>query len=384
MKLLIIIGTRPEAIKMAPLIILLKKDNRFVTTVCITSQHKEMLVSPLNIFGVTADYDLKIMEQDQDFFKVTINILKKIKPVILNTSPDMILVQGDTMSAFVAALAGFYSKIRIAHIEAGLRTNRKEEPYPEEISRQLISRLADLHFAPTLKAKQNLISENIPESMIHVTGNTVTDALHLALEKIKQIGGIEQKILFPEIPKALWTVLKDSSKKIILVTAHRRENIASGITNLCLALREIARHPDVVIVIPVHPNPNVKNQVEEKLANIQNIFLLKPLDYLTFVYLMKACYFIITDSGGIQEEAPCLAKPVLLLRDFTEREESVKAGTVKLVGTTKQIIEDSAIELLTNDEEYKKRSAPGYYYGEAEVSKRIIEILAGQNSSIIL
>ncbi len=384
MKLLIIIGTRPEAIKMAPLILLLKKDRRFITKVCITSQHSEMLQSPMNIFGFIADYDLKIMEQNQNLFKVTVNILKKIEPVIFNTSPDLILVQGDTMSAFIAALAGFYSNIKIAHIEAGLRTNRKVEPYPEEISRQLISRLADLHFAPTLQAKQNLLRENIPESMIHVVGNTVIDALYFALEKIKQKEESELKLVFPEIPEALWAFLKDSSKKIILVTAHRRENIVSGIANLCLALKEIARHHEVIIVFPVHPNPNVKNLVEEALSNIQNIFLLDPVDYLTFIYLMNACYFIITDSGGIQEEASYLGKPVLLLREFTERQESIKAGTVKLVGTTKQIIEDSAIELLTNDEEYKKMSVSGHYYGKVGVSKKIIEILADQNSDIIL
>lgn len=375
MRILSIIGTRPEAIKMAPVITLLKKDNRFDTVVCTTSQHKEMLDSALSIFGISADFDLAIMHPNQNLFEITVNILNKIEPVILKTGPDLILVQGDTTTTFIAALAAFYSNIKTGHIEAGLRTYRKDAPYPEEINRQLVSRLADYHFAPTLKAKQNLINENIDESLIHVTGNTVIDALYLALAYIQSRGDVESQGIFPEVPEALWSCLKDSSKKLIMVTRHRRENFGSGIKNLCLALKELAQRHDVVIVFPVHLNPNVKIQVEEALANRKNIFLLRPLDYLTFVHLMNACHFIITDSGGIQEEAPSLGKPVLVTRDITERLESVEVETVKLVGTNTRKIVDTAIRLLDDPNEYEKMAFSHNPYGNGKAAKRIIDIL---------
>jgi UDP-N-acetylglucosamine 2-epimerase (non-hydrolysing) len=375
MKILCIIGTRPEAIKMAPVIRLLKKHNRFETEVCTTSQHKELLESALNIFGITSDYDLGVMQKNQNQFEVSINILRKIEPVILKSSPDLILVQGDTTTSFISALAAFYLKIPIGHVEAGLRTWRKTAPYPEEINRQMVSKLADIHFAPTLEAKQNLLSENISEAVIHVTGNTVVDSLKYALEYIESKGDYDRSVLFPEVPDALRTIIQNCTKKIIMVTVHRRENFGSGIDNICIALNKLAQREDVVVAFTIHPNPNVKKQVEEALVKSPNVFHLPPLDYLTFVFLMNSCYFIITDSGGIQEEAPYLGKPVLVTRELTERSESVKAGASKLVGTNTQDIFNEAIKLLDNEIEYKKMTSAFSPYGDGKAAEKIIGIL---------
>ena len=378
MNILCIIGTRPEAIKMAPLINLLKNDSRFECFVCSTSQHKTMLESALSFFGIKPDFDLAIMKPDQNYFDVSVNILTKVEPVITKINPEIILVQGDTTTAFIAALAAFYLKIRIGHIEAGLRTNRKDEPYPEEINRQLISRLADFHFAPTQEARQNLIAENIPSRNIFVTGNTVIDALQIALNTIPRDENEWTTERFPEISEMLWLFLKDKTKKLILVTAHRRENITSGIKNIASAIQQLTKRDDVFVVLPVHPNPEVKNLIHNELKGIENIFLLEPLSYPTFIFLIEKCYFILTDSGGIQEEASALGKPLLVTRNTTDRREVINSGTAKLVGTNIQSILYSAVHLLDDGAVYQKMTIPTTIYGDGNASQKIIGILADQ------
>lgn len=378
MKILCVIGTRPEAIKMSPLIILLKKDKRFNCEVCTTSQHREMLLNPLNYFGISADYNLDIMQENQSVFDISINILVKIESIFLKAAPDLILVQGDTTTAFIAALAGFYSKIQVGHIEAGLRTFKKDQPFPEEINRQLISRIADFHFAPTQTAKQNLIAENIPEPLIHVTGNTVIDALRFVLKIIHSNEKEDLVKLFPEISTELWSHLNKSSKKIILVTLHRHENFEKGIANVCKALKILSHRKDIIIVIPVHPNPKVKIQIENELLNVNNICLTKPFNYFTFVYLMSICKLIITDSGGIQEEAPYLGKPILIARESTERKESIDSGNALLVDTDMNKILYWVNLLLDNENEYQKLAIRNNMFGDGKASEKIVDILVAK------
>jgi len=365
-KILIIFGTRPEAIKMAPVIIRLKKNNHFITKVCVTAQHREMLDQVLDFFSITPDYDLNLMEKGQSLFKLTSNIFTNIESVFAKFQPDYLLVHGDTTTAMSCAIAAYYAKIKIFHVEAGLRTYNKYSPFPEEINRTIISRVADFHFAPTKQAKNNLLNEDIKEKNIYITGNTVIDTL---FDGLKIVSKIKSKVKFT-INKKI-----NFKKDIILVTGHRRENFGFGFENICKAIRYIAHNNDVQIIYPVHLNPNVQKVVTEYLSNINNVILIKPLPYEIFIYLMNKSKIILTDSGGIQEEAPSLGKPVLVMRETTERPEAIEIGTVKLVGTDKnKIIKET--ELLINDSnKYEKISKLANPYGDGKASKRIIEII---------
>jgi len=368
-------GTRPEVIKMAPVILLLKINRLFQCSVCVTSQHKELLEQQMNVFGLKADFDLDIMTHNQDNFDVSTKILQRLKPVIQKTAPDLILVQGDTNTAFIAALAGFYTKIRIAHIEAGLRTYRKDEPYPEEISRQMISRLAVLHFAPTEAAKQNLLNENIESSDIYVTGNTVIDALKYVQNLGSDSSKIKNHIKFLNIHEKIISLLYKPHKTLILVTMHREENIIEGIANVCKAIERLSQERDVVFVFSVHPNPNVKALVNGMLQNNNNIILTSPLPYIIFIQILNRCSFIITDSGGIQEEAAMLGKPVLVARNHSDRPESITAGIASLVGTEVEDIYKAALELIDNKTKRERMTRSMALYGDGHASEKIVEIL---------
>lgn len=362
-KLLFIFGTRPEAIKMAPLIKEFQKDSLFNVKVCVTAQHRQMLDQVLELFEIKPDFDLDLMKPNQDLYDITSNVLLGLRDIYKNYKPDLVFVHGDTTTTLGASLASFYQKIPVAHIEAGLRTNDTYSPFPEEINRQLTSRLATYHFAPTESSKQNLLQEGIEEKSIFITGNTVIDALLEVAKKVQQ----------KDIKVDGYNV---TNRKIILVTGHRRENFGDGFLNICKALKEIAiEHQDIDIVYPVHLNPNVQKPVFELLSDISNIYLIKPLDYEPFVYLMSTSYIILTDSGGVQEEAPSLGKPVLVMRDTTERPEAVEAGTVKLVGTDKDLIVGNINELLNNQEMYKKMSEAHNPYGDGKACERIIKYI---------
>ncbi|HIP18053.1 MAG TPA: UDP-N-acetylglucosamine 2-epimerase (non-hydrolyzing) [Sulfurovum sp.] len=376
-KILIVFGTRPEAIKMAPLVKEFQKYTKdFETKVCVTAQHREMLDQVLDLFEIVPDYDLDIMKPGQDLYDVTSNVLLGMKPVLSDFQPDVVFVHGDTSTTFAASLAAFYQQIKVAHIEAGLRTGDIYSPWPEEANRQLTTQITTYHFAPTSTSKDNLLKENVNEDAIEVTGNTVIDALFLALEKIKSNRQLET-----DITKHLATldyILQDD-KKIILVTGHRRENHGQGFINICTALKEIAlSNPDIDIVYPVHLNPNVQKPVKELLSDINNVHLIEPLQYEQFIYMMDKSYFIITDSGGVQEEAPSLGKPVLVMRDTTERPEALDAGTVKLVGTNTQLIINEAQKLLNSPEAYSIMSKAHNPYGDGHACKKIIQFLKGK------
>ena len=376
-KVLIIFGTRPEAIKLAPVINRLKvRSKKFRIVVCVTAQHREMLDQILNLFGITPDYDLNIMTNNQDLFHVTIIGIKSLEDVLEKEKPDIILVQGDTTTSFLASLAAFYLKIPIGHVEAGLRTYHKYNPFPEEKNRHLLTVLADFHFAPTEWAKSNLLKENIHEHRIWVTGNTAIDALLTIIRS--QLSVVRQKQLDIYF-KEKWDLTLTTSTytdKLILVTCHRRESFGEKFRNICLALKEIATSsPDVKIIYPVHLNPNVQKPVRSILNNIPNIYLIEPLDYEFFVYLMTKSYLILTDSGGIQEEAPSLGKPVLVMRDVTERPEGIEAGTLKLVGTDKDRIVMETHHLLDGREAYQKMAKTSNPYGDGRASERIVNIL---------
>jgi len=366
-KILIIFGTRPEAIKMAPIIIRLKKNNHFITKVCVTAQHREMLDQVLDFFSIKPDYDLNLMERNQSLFKLTSNIFTNIESVFEEFQPDYILVHGDTTTAMSCAIAAYYAKIKIFHVEAGLRTYDKYSPFPEEINRTIISSIADFHFAPTKQAKYNLINENIKEKNIYITGNTVVDALFDGL-----------KIVSKRKSKVRFTINKkiDFKKDIILVTGHRRENFGSGFENICKAIRYVANNNNnVQIVYPVHLNPNVQGVVKKYLSNINNIILIEPLPYEVFIYLMNKSKIILTDSGGIQEEAPSLGKPVLVMRETTERPEAIEVGTVKLVGTDMNNIIKHTEILLNDKRRYEVISNLKNPYGDGTASKKIVDIL---------
>ena len=368
MKILIIFGTRPEAIKMAPVIKKLKETDVFNVKICVTAQHREMLDEVLKIFEMIPDYDLDIMKKNQDFYDITSNVLLGLKNVLDDFKPDLVMVHGDTTTTFSASLAAFYKKIDIAHIEAGLRSGNIYSPYPEEANRKMTSILAKYHFAPTLKAKENLVKEGLNEKNIIVTGNTVIDSLLWVIKKIENDSKLKEKIL-----KRL-NFSFDS--KFILVTGHRRENFGQGFLNICEALKEIAlKHKDINIIYPVHLNPNVREPVNKILKGIENIKLIEPLDYLEFVYLMSKSYLILTDSGGVQEEAPSLNKPVLVMRNTTERPEGIEAGCLKLVGTDKEKIIKEVEKLLNDENEYKKMSKCNNPYGDGKASERIVEFL---------
>ncbi len=372
-KILLVFGTRPEAIKMAPLVKELSKfPDEFMTKVCVTAQHREMLDQVLSIFEIEPEFDLNIMKAGQDLFDITSNVLSGLKKVFDDFRPDIVLVHGDTTTSFTTSLAAFYSKIKIGHVEAGLRTYDIASPWPEEGNRQLTGVLADVHFAPTDISQMNLISEGKLKDKIFVTGNTVIDALLFTINKIET-----NEYLLKKIEKYIkGKYLNFGRNKFILVTGHRRENFGNGFLNICEALKQIAMdNPSIDIVYPVHFNPNVREVVNKILNNVPNVFLIDPLQYEEFVFLMSKSFFIITDSGGIQEEAPSLGKPVLVMRDTTERPEAVEAGTVKLVGAIKDnIIKESQL-LIENESEFLRMSNAHNPYGDGNASKKIIEIL---------
>lgn len=364
-KLLFIFGTRPEAVKMAPLILKARAESFFDVKVCVTGQHNEMLYQVLDFFGIRHDYDLEVMRPNQSLFDVAANTIKALEKVFTSEGPALTLVQGDTTTAFVGALVSFYQKIPVAHIEAGLRSFNKYSPFPEEINRVLASHIADQHFAPTIRAKENLLREGIKEDTIHVVGNTVIDALFLVLEVIKK-----QEDRFLKFFNWL-----DADKRIILVTGHRRESFGEPFRNICMALKDIAEGNDVEIVYPVHLNPNVRKPVFEILNGHKKIHLIEPLAYPNLVWLMSKSYLILTDSGGIQEEAPSLGKPVLVMRDVTERIEGINAKTAKLVGTDNNKIVVETERLLKDEEEYQKMAKAVNPYGDGNTSERIADII---------
>ncbi|WP_373886403.1 non-hydrolyzing UDP-N-acetylglucosamine 2-epimerase [Campylobacter hyointestinalis] len=359
---------------MAPLVKEFQKQEEIITKVCVTAQHRQMLDQVLDIFGIDPDFDLNVMKEGQDLYDITTNVLLGMREIFREFKPDIMLVHGDTSTTFSASLAAFYSKIKIGHVEAGLRTHNIYSPWPEEANRQLTGVLANYHFAPTVNSKDNLIRENKNSDSIIITGNTVIDALFLALHEIQNNQYLKSKIL--NAINEVYAI--NQSRKFILVTGHRRENFGNGFINICEALKTIAlNNPDIDIVYPVHLNPNVQKPVNEILANIKNIYLVKPLEYEKFVYLMSKSYFIITDSGGIQEEAPSLGKPVLVTRDTTERPEALEAGTVKLVGSEKKLIIEEAQKLINDSMEYEKMSMSHNPYGDGSACKKIVEFIKG-------
>jgi len=372
-KILIVFGTRPEAIKMAPLVKELQKyDDRFKVKVCVTAQHREMLDQVLTIFDIAPEYDLDIMKEGQDLYDVTSHVLLGMKAVLLDFSPDMVLVHGDTTTTLAVSLATFYQKIAVGHVEAGLRTGDIYSPWPEEANRQVTSKLAQYHFAPTVTSKENLLQENIAASSIVVTGNTVIDALFLALHRITSE---------PEVTRRVANDIEQhypisEERTLILITGHRRENFGEGFINICKALKQLAKdNSEIDIVYPVHLNPNVQQPVQHILADIDNVYLIPPLEYEPFIYLMSRAYFVITDSGGIQEEAPSLGKPVLVMRETTERPEALQAGTVKLVGTDMQKIVDEAQSLLDDPKIYEQMSQAHNPYGDGDACKKIVDFI---------
>ncbi|MBL4680764.1 MAG: UDP-N-acetylglucosamine 2-epimerase (non-hydrolyzing) [Pseudomonadales bacterium] len=365
-KILIVFGTRPEAIKLAPLILALKAHPNFQTKVCVTGQHRQMLDQVLSLFDIKPDFDLDLMKPNQDLMDITSNVLLGLRDMFCEYLPDRLIVQGDTTTTFAASLAAHYHKVSIAHVEAGLRTGNLFSPWPEEANRKMTSALTDLHFAPTTTSANNLRSENVDEACIFVTGNTVIDALFQVIDKIKSDVDLQQSI------KASLPTL-NPDKKLILVTGHRRESFGDGFENICQAIALLADRDDVEIIYPVHLNPNVQEPVNRTLADKKNVHLIAPQDYLPFVYLMNQAYIILTDSGGVQEEAPSLGKPVLVMRDTTERPEAVEVGTAKLVGTDTQIIVKEANHLLDNKDSYKLMSQTHNPYGDGKATARIIE-----------
>jgi UDP-N-acetylglucosamine 2-epimerase (non-hydrolysing) len=376
-KIMLVFGTRPEAIKMAPLVKEFQKYPKdFETIVCVTAQHREMLDQVLNLFEIVPDFDLDIMKPGQSLYEVTSNILLGLQGVLEEAKPDVVLVHGDTTTTLATSLAAFYQQIAVGHVEAGLRTNNIYSPWPEEGNRQVTGRLATYHFAPTEVSGANLLKENVDISNMIVTGNTVIDALLSVVSKIESDDSLSS-MLYAHISQKGYT--PDESKRLILVTGHRRENFGQGFLNICSALKELAlKYPDVDIVYPVHLNPNVQKPVNEILSDVDNVFLIAPLDYEPFIYLMSRSYFILTDSGGIQEEAPSLGKPVLVMRDTTERPEALEAGTVKLVGTdTKKIIKECTA-LLDNDDAYQTMSKSHNPYGNGKACERIVTYLKGK------
>ncbi|SFV50466.1 UDP-N-acetylglucosamine 2-epimerase [hydrothermal vent metagenome] len=372
-KILIVFGTRPEAIKMAPLVKAFEEYKLdFDVKVCVTAQHREMLDQVLDIFEIVPDYDLNIMKAGQDLYDVTSNVLLGMRDVLEDFAPNVVLVHGDTSTTSITSLASFYQKIAVGHIEAGLRTGDIYSPWPEEANRQIVGVLANYHFAPTVTSQKNLLRENKNPNSIVVTGNTVIDALLLALKKIEEDRELQEKIV-NQIERSNYYI---SNRRVVLVTGHRRENFGQGFIDICKALKTLAiDNPAIDIVYPVHLNPNVQRPVKELLSDIPNVYLIEPLQYESFIYLMNRAYFIITDSGGVQEEAPSLGKPVLVMRNTTERPEAVEAGTVKLVGTdTKKIVEE-AQRLLDDDRAYKQMSHAHNPYGDGTACINIIEFL---------
>ena len=377
-KVLLVFGTRPEAIKMAPLVKEFQKStNDFETKVCVTAQHREMLDQVLKLFDIVPDYDLNLMKPGQDLYDITSNVLLGMKEVLSDFKPDIVLVHGDTTTTSSTSLSAFYQQIKIGHVEAGLRTGDLLSPWPEEANRQITGVLANYHFAPTTTSRDNLLKENKDKNSVVVTGNTVIDALFLAIDKIKNNKDLENQIK-NQISNLNYQIT--DGKKIILVTGHRRENHGQGFINICEALKTIAfNNPDIDIVYPVHLNPNVQKPVKEILSDMPNIYLIEPLQYEQFIYMMDKSYFIITDSGGVQEEAPSLGKPVLVMRDTTERPEALIAGTVKLLGTDTKLIIKEAQKLLDDKIEYEKMSKSHNPYGDGNACDKIVKFIKETN-----
>lgn len=379
-KIMLVFGTRPEAIKMAPLVKEFQKfPDKFETVVCVTGQHREMLDQVLHIFEISPDYDLNIMKQGQDLYDVTARVLTGMRDVLKEAKPDVVLVHGDTTTSTAAALAAFYQQIPVGHVEAGLRTYNIYSPWPEEMNRQITGRIATYHFAPTPLSKQNLLAESVQEGNIYVTGNTVIDALYMVVDKIKN-----DKVLDAELENLLKQAGYDinrliGGKKLVLITGHRRENFGDGFINMCTAIKDLTKkYPDVDFVYPMHLNPNVRKPIHEvfgeNLSNLGNMFFIEPLEYLSFVYLMEKSTIVLTDSGGIQEEAPGLGKPVLVMRDTTERPEALDAGTVRLVGTNYDKIVKEVSALIDNEDCYRQMSQAVNPYGDGKACGRIIEM----------
>lgn len=373
MNVLTVFGTRPEAIKMAPVIKALA-DESFEVKVCVTAQHRQMLDQVLDIFAIRPDFDLNLMKPGQDLSDITSNVLLGMRDVYRQWSPDIILVHGDTTTTLAASLSAYYAKVKVGHVEAGLRTHKKYSPWPEEMNRRLAGAVTDIHFAPTEKAHANLLREGTAEDFIHITGNTVIDALLDVVDRVRNDATLRTRF------EAQFNFIAPS-KRLILVTGHRRENFGAGFENICLALRDIASRGDVEVVYPVHLNPNVQEPVRRILSRVSNVHLIEPLDYLPFVYLMDRSTLVITDSGGVQEEAPSLGKPVLVMRDTTERPEAVEAGTVKLVGTDRAAIVREAYRLLDDEAAYDTMARAHNPYGDGQAAERIRNILKSTNLS---
>jgi UDP-N-acetylglucosamine 2-epimerase (non-hydrolysing) len=379
-KILLVFGTRPEAIKMAPLIKEFQKHpEKFNTKVCVTGQHREMLDQVLHLFEIKPDYDLNIMKQGQDLYDVTSRVLLGMRDILKDEAPDLVLVHGDTSTSTAAALAAFYQKIPVGHIEAGLRTYNIYSPWPEEMNRQITGRIATYHFAPTPLSKENLLKENVHENMITVTGNTVIDALYIVVDKIKSSKQMQSE-LDDELKKSGYDTLRlENGKKLVLITGHRRENFGEGFISMCNAIKILTKkYQDVDFVYPMHLNPNVRKPIQEIFGDkskLSNMFFIEPLDYLPFVYLMEKSTLILTDSGGIQEEAPGLGKPVLVMRDTTERPEALDAGTVKLVGTNHDLIVSEVSKLLNDQTYYNSMAQATNPYGDGMACERIVTYL---------
>jgi len=378
-KVLIVFGTRPEAIKMAPLVLAFQEQSSEIEAkVCVTAQHREMLDQVLDIFAIVPDYDLNIMKPGQDLYDVTSNILLGMKKVLAKYEPDVVLVHGDTTTTIATAMSAFYQKIPVAHVEAGLRTGDIYSPWPEEANRKLTSQITKYHFTPTQTSKENLLKENVPEYDIYITGNTVIDALHWVLNKIEKNESLKSTL--SDAIKSDFSAF-GNDERLVLITGHRRENFGQGFLDMCSAIKMLAEeHPDINFVYPVHLNPNVQKPVLELLSGINNVYLIAPLDYEPFVYLMSKTYLILTDSGGIQEEAPSLGKPVLVMRDTTERPEAVEAGTVKLVGTNPATIVNEVNKLLKDDLLYKSMSQAHNPYGDGKACQKIVNIIKEENA----
>lgn len=381
MKVMLVFGTRPEAIKMAPLVKEFQKyPEKFETIVCVTGQHREMLDQVLHIFEIVPDYDLNIMKQGQDLYDVTARVMTGMRDVLKEAQPDVVLVHGDTTTSMAAALAAFYQQIPVGHVEAGLRTHNIYSPWPEEMNRQITGRIATYHFAPTPLSKQNLLAEGVKEEHIYVTGNTVIDALYMIVDKIKKNKELDTE-LEGLLKRAGYDVNRlAGEKKLVLITGHRRENFGVGFIHMCTAIKDLTqKYPDVDFVYPMHLNPNVRKPIHEvfgeDLSNLGNMFFIEPLEYLSFVYLMEKSSIVLTDSGGIQEEAPGLGKPVLVMRDTTERPEALEAGTVKLVGTNYDKIISEVSALLDNQRNYEKMSKAVNPYGDGKACERIVRSL---------
>ena len=368
-KVMVVFGTRPEAIKMAPVVKACKARSELEVKVCVTAQHRQMLDQVMDIFGLSADFDLNVMAPNQTLADVTCKVLKGMEGVFAEWMPDMILVQGDTTTVMAAALAAFYHKIAIGHVEAGLRTGNLYSPWPEEANRLLAGCLANQHYAPTPRSRENLLKENKDPKTVFVTGNTVIDALHDAVEIMDGDATLKARL-------AAQFHFLDPAKRLVLVTGHRRENFGDGFIHICNAIKRVASRPDVQVVYPMHMNPNVRKPVNEILGGLANVNLIEPLDYLSFLYMMRQCYLIMTDSGGVQEEAPSLGKPVIVMRDTTERPEAVDAGTVILAGTETESMASAAERLLDDKAFYDKMAHSVNPYGDGLAARRIAELVA--------